>query len=123
MATYNKEQTDRYLAYVGFSTAQLGASDGPKPDSLEHLTQLVFRQLATVPMESLSLHYSQTHQISIDPADLYEKMVGTGRGGYCMENNTFFGTMLRSLGYEVLHVGARVSDATAGRDGGGFMGL
>lgn len=31
-----------------------------------------------------------------------------GRGGYCMENNCFFGTILRSIGFDVYSVGARV---------------
>ena len=39
-----------------------------------------------------------------------------------MENNTFFGTVLRSLGYQVYNAGGRVSNATAGRPGGGYVG-
>lgn len=31
-----------------------------------------------------------------------------GRGGYCMENNCFFGTILRSIGFDVYSAGARV---------------
>lgn len=51
--------------------------------------------------------------IDIEPEVLFEKIVGGAggkgrRGGYCMENNTFFGTVLRSLGFDVYAVGARV---------------
>lgn len=35
----------------------------------------------------------------------------SGRGGYCMENNTLFSTVLRSLHYKVTTVGARVNEA------------
>ena len=37
-----------------------------------------------------------------------------------MENNAVFGTALRSMGYEVTSVGARVCDAIGGRDGATF---
>ena len=92
----------------------------------------------TVPFENLSLHYSESHNIDIDPQVLWDKVIGrglreqakdegtetighvdseageeadssqktahnrrkwqAGRGGYCMENNCFFGTILRSIG-------------------------
>ena len=39
-----------------------------------------------------------------------------------MENNTFFGCVLRGLGFEVLSVGGRVSHETTGRRDGGWAG-
>ena len=39
-----------------------------------------------------------------------------------MENNTFFACVLRSLGFSVLSVGARVSHETTGRHDGGWEG-
>ncbi len=39
-----------------------------------------------------------------------------------MENNCFFGTVLRSLGYEIYSAGARISNATSGISGGGYQG-
>ena len=39
-----------------------------------------------------------------------------------MENNTFFSTVLRSLGYSLINAGGRVSDATTGRLGEGYEG-
>jgi len=117
MATYTKDQIARYLSAISFNTAAHGETP-----SLAHLTALVRHQLAAVPFESLSLHYSRTHRLSLDPQDLYTKIVGTGRGGYCMEDNTFFGTVLRSLGYELISTGGRISSATAGRPGNMFFG-
>jgi len=60
--------------------------------------------LATVPFENLELHYSSHHQVSIHPDALFEKIVTqrTGRGGYCLENNVFLGTAMRSLGFQVV---------------------
>ena len=37
-----------------------------------------------------------------------------------MENNCFFGTVLRTLGFAVCSVGARVSDEVNGMAGGGY---
>lgn len=66
--------------------------------------------MAQVPFENISLHYSQHHSVSIDPEALFRKIVQGRRGGYCMENNGFFGIVLRSLGFSLYAVGGRVCD-------------
>lgn len=80
---------------------------------LELLSALQRYHLANVPFENLELHYSPTKIINTDPELLFEKIVtqNTGRGGYCMENNLFFGTLLRSLGFSVMSTGGRVNTA------------
>ena len=78
--------------------------------SLIILRSLQQHQLAHVPFENLSLHYSLDKVLDLDPDALYEKIVTKGRGGYCMENNCFFATILRSIGYKVYSVGARVHE-------------
>ncbi|KAK5111077.1 hypothetical protein LTR85_012271 [Meristemomyces frigidus] len=80
-------------------------------DGINFLTALQTYTLASVPIENLELHYSSHHQVSIHADALFNKIIrqGNGRGGYCMENNTFFGTVLRSLGFEVMSVGARIN--------------
>jgi hypothetical protein len=85
--------------------------------TLAVLTTLQTHALATIPFESLSLHYSSHNSINLDPEFLFKKIVsnGRGRGGYCMENNTLFCTVLRSLGYEVYSTGARVNEASTGQ--------
>ena len=93
------------------------------PRDLEFLTALQKHQLAAVPFENLSIHYSPTHTIDLDPNFLYEKIVRRRRGGYCMENNCFFGTVLRSLGFNLYSAGARVSkEADGSHDDKGFLG-
>ncbi|KAK3385664.1 acetyltransferase-like protein [Podospora didyma] len=119
MATYTPDQLARYFEHIGWD-----ASSWPPTGTLTaaFLQELIHRQLARVPFESVSLHYSPTHLLSLDPEDLFHKIVGRNMGGYCMENNTFFGTILRSLGFNVTNTGGRVSHATAGRPGPGYMG-
>lgn len=80
--------------------------------------------MARVPFENLALHYSTHHSVLLDLDFLFEKMVTRGMGGYCMENNRFFATILRTLGYTVLSGGARVSNAVGGGCAdGGYTGL
>ena len=80
--------------------------------ALQVLTYLQKHHLAKVPFENLSLHYSPHHSVNLHPDILYDKIVKKGRGGYCMENNCFFGTVLRSLGFTVYGAGARVHEGS-----------
>ena len=75
-------------------------------DGMGFLSALQRHMLASVPFENLDMHYSQQHQISINAEHLFNKIVrsGSGRGGYCIENGVFLGTVLRSLGFEVVSV-------------------
>ena len=80
-------------------------------DPLGTLGRLQLWQLAAVPFGNLVIHYSPHHTVSLDTEALFIKIVQRRMGGYCMENNTFFATILRSLGYELYTTGARVSFA------------
>lgn len=82
-------------------------------EALVLLEKLIRYQIAAVPFENLELHYSTHHTITLDPQHLFHKVVerGNGRGGYCMENTSLLGTVLRSIGYEVMSTGARVNEA------------
>jgi arylamine N-acetyltransferase len=113
---YTPEQISQYLAHISFP------SDIPTSNTLTYLTELQKYHLAAVPFENLTLHYSRCRQLSLDPQDLFEKVVDRRMGGYCMENNVFFATVLRSLGFTVFSTAGRVSFATAGIPGGAYMG-
>ncbi|KAJ4390335.1 hypothetical protein N0V85_007323 [Neurospora sp. IMI 360204] len=101
MLTYTQDQLDRYFRHIGYSPKD-------SEDDLGRLAMLQLRHMARVPFESLTLHYSKHHRLSLDLEDLFEKIVDKGRGGYCMEVNAFFGAVLRSLGYTLINVGGRV---------------
>lgn len=94
-------------------------------DPLAALRRLQLLTMALCPFGSLGIHYSTHHTISLDPDALFTKIVERGHGGYCMENNAFWVTVLQSLGYECYVVGARVSNAEGGArgvQGDGFSG-
>jgi len=78
--------------------------------ALEYLAVLQKLHLAAIPFENLTLHYSAHRQISLHPDELFKKVIAddNGRGGYCMENNGLFGTLLRSIGFTLYSAGARV---------------
>ncbi|SPN96601.1 related to arylamine N-acetyltransferase [Cephalotrichum gorgonifer] len=121
MKPYTPSQVAQYLNHVSYS------SQTPPAPTLENLHLLVTAHLTSAPFESLSLHYSPTRRFSVAPDTVFHKIVegngvGGKRGGYCMETNTVFGCILRSLGYDVLSVGGRVSFATMGQQGEGFSG-
>lgn len=115
--SYSQSQIESYFKHIAFPShtqQQLPRlhERGQEQHALEFLRLLQIHQLSSIPFENLSLHYSPHHTISIDPDGLFEKLVGNGRGrgGYCMENNCFFGTMMRSLGFELYSAGARVCE-------------
>jgi arylamine N-acetyltransferase len=121
--TYTASQLDAYLVRISFP-------DVPRPTSenvtsqygLEYLHRLQKYQQQGCPFENLNLHYAKHIIKSIEAEDLYEKFVVKRWGGTCTENNTFFGTVLRSLGFRVRPLGSRVSDALSGKAGGGYAG-
>lgn len=124
--TYTNLQLESYFERISLPPKYRGLSHNigvNPPRDLEFLTALQKHQLAAVPFENLSIHYSVTHTIDLNPNSLYEKIVTRHRGGYCMENNCFFGTVLRSLGFRVYGAGARVNKGADGsHDDIGFLG-
>jgi arylamine N-acetyltransferase len=110
---FTPQQLDNYLKKIYFPVTQyktVTQATARTEEGLKYLSKLQIYHLASVPFENLSLHYSKERVISLDKDDLYKKIVGsqTGRGGYCMEQNIFFGVVMRTLGYEVIPTGARV---------------
>ena len=119
---YDPEQLKAYFERIKLPREHASSPilDDPKlANTEEHglplLRALQLHHLANIPFENLELHYSAKKSISLDMNDLYQKFVIRGerysRGGRCMENNGFFGTVLRSLGFDVRNCAGRVSRA------------
>ncbi|KAF3006493.1 N-terminal acetyltransferase [Curvularia kusanoi] len=111
--SYTKEQISKYFDRLKLSekdqkydVASLSAEN-----TLKYLALLQKQHLANIPFENLTLHYSAHHSINVHPQALFTKIIGdnNGRGGYCMENNALFGTLLFSLGFNIYSAGARVN--------------
>lgn len=79
---------------------------GPRRPDAATLTALHRAHLLAVPFENLDI--GRGVPIVLDPAALYAKIVGRGRGGFCYELNGLFAELLRALGYTVALLSARV---------------
>ncbi|KAF1833720.1 arylamine N-acetyltransferase 1 [Decorospora gaudefroyi] len=114
-ATYTHDQITQYFDRLGLSgdQRQYNVSQLSLEDRLAYLLRLQTLHLAKIPFENLNLHYSAHHAVSVHPEQLFNKIIGdnNGRGGYCMENNRLFGTLLNSLGFTLYSAGCRVFDA------------
>ncbi|TKS69788.1 Arylamine N-acetyltransferase, pineal gland isozyme NAT-10 [Collichthys lucidus] len=60
----------------------------------------------SVPFENLSIHCGE--KITMDLEVIYNKIVRSSRGGWCLENNFLFGWVLREMGYDTTRLASRV---------------
>src|SRR5579871_3582844 len=112
------DMTAAYLARIGL--AELPDRLGPlerRPLDASALRDLHRAHLGTVPFENLSIHLGE--RISLDEADLLDKIVARRRGGFCYELNGAFAVLLERLGAQVGRLSARVYDGE-GRPGPPF---
>jgi len=123
VSAYTPEQIDRFLSLIKLPSRFHPHNDPPR--DIAFLTNLHIHCISTIPYENLSLHYSPNKGVSLDPDDLYQKVVlnGRGRGGYCMENSLFFMHMLRGLGFETYPVGVRIRLRQDGVPSGAYVGF
>lgn len=76
-----------------------------KPD-LATMSDIFQHHIRAVPFENLSIHCGES--IELDLEATYNKIVRKNRGGWCMENNYLLSWVLKTLGYDVTLLGARV---------------
>jgi N-hydroxyarylamine O-acetyltransferase len=93
-----------YLARIGFT--------GPTDPSAETLRLLHVAHLLTVPFENLDI--SLGRKIVCDEEHFIDKIIRLRRGGFCYELNGAFAALLRTLGFSVTLLSARVSRPEGG---------
>ncbi|NWS20632.1 ARY2 protein, partial [Pachyramphus minor] len=76
-----------------------------KPD-LDTMSDIFQHHIQAVPFENLSIHCGE--RIELDLEATYNKIVRKKRGGWCMENNHLLSWVLKTLGYDVTLLGAKV---------------
>jgi N-hydroxyarylamine O-acetyltransferase len=80
---------------------------GPVEVSAETLRALQVAHLRSVPFENLDIPLGR--QIVLEKEPLYDKVIHRRRGGFCYELNGTFAWLLRSLGFDVQMLAARVA--------------
>jgi len=82
------------------------AYSGPRAPTLSTLKALVAAHSLAISYESLDVLLGRPPKLDVDV--LQDKMVRRRRGGYCFEQNMLFRAGLRSLGFDVTSLQARV---------------
>ena len=80
---------------------------GSRAPTLATLRALHQAHLLAVPFENLDIHLG--HKIVLDEGQFYDKIVTRRRGGFCYELNGLFASLLRTLGFDVTLLSARVT--------------
>jgi N-hydroxyarylamine O-acetyltransferase len=88
---------DAYLARVGLTQKPSLNACG--------LSRLMRAQLFNVPFENTYVQAGL--EVSLEPADIVDKIINQGRGGYCYEVNGLFAWAAEALGFTVRLIGAR----------------
>lgn len=89
---------DRYFRRIGFA--------GERAPTLATLARLQLAHATSIPFENFDVRLGRA--IALDLPSLEAKLVARRRGGYCFEHNTLFAAVLRTLGFEVDTLEARV---------------
>lgn len=89
---------DSYFDRIGFTGARTATLETLQALHLAHAQSIAFENLNPL----------MNWAVPLDLPALEEKLVRSGRGGYCFEQNALFYTVLRELGFEVDRLAARV---------------
>lgn len=89
---------DAYFARIGYA--------GPRAPTLATLHAITLHHATSIPFENLDVMLGRG--IRLAPEAIFRKLVQEKRGGYCFEQNNLLLQILRTLGFRVTPVGARV---------------
>lgn len=87
-----------YLDRIGYH--------GPREATLPVLASLALRHPQAITFENLDAFVGRRPSLRLQ--DVEQKLVHSGRGGWCFEQNLLLGAALRLLGFEVTDLAARV---------------
>jgi N-hydroxyarylamine O-acetyltransferase len=94
----SRAELDQYCKRIGFEGTP--RCDLPTLRRLHHLHPLA------IPFENLDPWLGRP--VSLEPAQVFNKLVTRTRGGYCFEQNLLFREVLETLGFRVTGLAARV---------------
>ena len=86
--------------------ARIGLADYTPTPTFECLSEIQEACVLTIPYENLDILAGKP--LSLDVDDVYKKVVGNHRGGYCFELNALLHSLLAEIGFAVRSCFARV---------------
>lgn len=89
-----------------FQRIKFGQSAKPIRPDLATLNAVAAAHSAAIPFENLNPWLGLPVDLDLDAVQ--RKLVRDGRGGYCFEQNLLFGEALRTIGFQVANLAARV---------------
>jgi len=89
---------DAYLQRINY--------EGEKAPAVDTLKSIHHAQLYTIPFENFDIQLGRA--INLNSEAIFEKLVQKNRGGYCFELNGIFLMALKSMGFDVRALLARV---------------
>ena len=89
---------DAYFERIGYS--------GERTPTLETLRRIHIHHTEIIPFENLNPLLGWP--VQLDAASLQQKLIHSGRGGYCYEQNLLFKHALEAMGFDVVGLAARV---------------
>jgi N-hydroxyarylamine O-acetyltransferase len=98
MTTTGEIDLDAYFRRIAYT--------GPRTPVLDTLRAIHLQHALSIPFENLDPLLRRIPRL--DPASLEQKLVHARRGGYCFEQNLLLSHVLRSLGFKVTNLAARV---------------
>ena len=110
---------EMFLQYVSLGTLTLAAVQRALSQpygQINVLKTLIPLYTSKIPWGGIAYHYSNTSINSLEPEDVFDKLVNRGRGGHCLEMVPFFASVLLALGYDLYMTGARISSAVIAGD-------
>jgi N-hydroxyarylamine O-acetyltransferase len=90
---------DAYFNRIGYS--------GERSPTLENLRAIHLHHAQTIPFENVNPLLGWP--VELDVRSLQQKLIHSGRGGYCYEQNLLFKHVLETIGFDVTGLAARVT--------------
>ncbi len=129
---------DTYLRRIDLTREAVGQTMAPRSRELLHA--VTWAHATHIPFENLSIIFPDkmrmVHQaegldelarrqrarvlVSLEPRDIYRKLVLHRRGGFCFEQNLLLARALREFGFEVVPIGARGINRADAPDAEGY---
>ena len=95
---------DAYFSRIGYN--------GPRTPNVETLIGVHRAHLLAIPYENLDIQSDVP--VSMEIGAIFEKIVRSGRGGWCYEMNGLLGAALETLGFQVTRLAGGVHRAKVG---------